>query len=205
MPTNPTDNMTIDEFESAAATAKDILQRRVEQIEAARATQPQRLTEARAKASVECTATLEEEPWTDAWTACPVTDGDGSLSGMMALPSIDGKELWGCRLAYDILDAGTDRARVEHVLDRYFTAIGGTPDHMFLVFSAALCTVAENIVPVLLDSIENQGGNYDARVHLAEAAANAWAVRIDDARKRFDAEHATNDDPDEHQPESDAQ
>ncbi|CDM76129.1 hypothetical protein [Mycobacterium marinum] len=190
--TNPANSTTID---SAVTIAGDILRRRVEEIEAARATQPRRLAEARAKAAVECAATLEEEPWTDAWAACPVTDLDGSLSGMMALPSIDGKELWGCRLAYDILDAGTDRARVEHVLDRYFSALDGKIEHLFLVFSAALCTIAENVVPEMLRVIEDHASRYDMRVTLAEAAANAWRVRIDAARDAFNAGQCNSDDP----------
>ncbi|GAB3228218.1 hypothetical protein [Mycolicibacterium hippocampi] len=133
---------------------------------------------------------LVAEPWADCWKALPMTDADtGELTGMMAIPTIDGKELWGARAAFDFLDAGDDREAVEEVLSRYFSALDGNIEHLFFVFSAALCTIAEHVMPPMLDKLEQEASDYRSRILLADAAANAWRTRAsDDLRGRDDHE-----------------
>ena len=52
------------------------------------------------------------------------------------------------------------------------------PGHTFLVCAAALKTIVNHVVPVLLDTYEDKSGDYDTRVRLADAARNAWAARV---------------------------
>ena len=46
---------------------------------------------------------------------------------MTSLPSVDGKEMWGTRLAFDLADAAGDPDLVDAVMQRYFTALHGNP------------------------------------------------------------------------------
>lgn len=183
MTTNPTDDLTLD-------AATEILRRRIEQIDRDRGHQPEFLAMAREDAEAAREEALAAEPWADCWTALPMTDADtGELTGMMALPSVNGKELWGARAAFDFLDAGEDREAIEKVLSRYFSALDGNTEHLFFVFSAALCTIAEHVVPAMLDKLENEASDYRSRVLLADAAANAWRTRAgDDLREPGDHE-----------------
>lgn len=151
-------------------------------VEHARDTQPDRLAATRVMAAQARTETLAAEPWADMWSAHPMTDMDGELTGMMALPNIDGKELWGARVAFDFLDATGDENRVKDCLDRYFTATEGNVEHLFFIFSSALCTIAEHVMPALLENLEKQASDYDSRVLFADAARNAWATRLNDPR-----------------------
>ena len=183
--------MTTDHTDSALddtiSAATDILRRRIMQIDRDRGHQPEFLEMAREDAVQARQEALNAEPWADCWTAIPMTDADsGELTGMMSLPTIDGKELWGTRLAFDILDAGEDREQVEEVLSRYFTALDGNTEHLFFIFSAALCTIAEHVVPTMLDKLEREASDYRSRILLAEAAANAWRTRATALRGRDD-------------------
>ena len=182
MNTEHTD-LTLEQMDAAVEAAHDILRRRADELEQAKATQPERLTATREEADQAREECLAAEPWAECWTAIPMTDLDnGELSGMMALPSIDGKEMWGCRAAFDFLDAGPDREAVDTVLNRYFVALDGNIEHLFFVFSAALCTIAEYVMPALLDTLEHQASDYETRVRLADASRNAWAARVNDLR-----------------------
>ena len=67
----------------------------------------------------------------------PAYSRDGELAGMMAFPNIDGKELFGTRLAFDLLGCCDDEDQVAQTLAKYFTMIKD-PSHTFLVAFAAL-------------------------------------------------------------------
>lgn len=159
-------------------TIAEQMRQRIKDIEQSRDEQPVKLAAARAAAEDARTRTLNEEPWGEAWSAIPTTDLNGELNGMMALPSIDGKELWGARCAFDFLDANGDRERIEEVLNRYFTALDANVEHLFFVFSSALCTIAEHVMPMLLENLEEYASDYVSRYLLADAARNAWATRL---------------------------
>ncbi|WP_418602463.1 hypothetical protein [Mycolicibacterium sp. SCSIO 43805] len=183
MTTDHTDS-TLDD---TVSTATDILRRRIEEIERDRGHQPEFLEMAREEAEQARQEALKAEPWADCWNAIPTTDAEtGEMIGMMSLPTIDGKELWGTRLAFDILDAGDDRSQIEEVLGRYFSALSGNTEHLFFVFSAALCTIAEHVVPAMLDKLEREASDYRSRILLADAAANAWRTRANDLRGHDD-------------------
>lgn len=181
MTTNPTTPDSLDDLDLLTASATEILRRRIEQIDRDRGHQPEFLAMARENAEAARQEALADEPWADCWAALPMTDADtGEMTGMMALPSINGKELWGARAAFDFLDAGEDREAIEEVLSRYFSALDGNIEHLFFVFSAALCTIAEHVVPAMLEKLENEASDYTSRVLLADAAANAWRTRAAD-------------------------
>lgn len=180
MTTNPT-NPSLEDNDLLSTTATEILRRRIEQIERDRGHQPEFLAMAREDAETAREEALAAEPWADCWKAIPMTDaGTGEMTGMMALPTIEGKELWGARAAFDFLDAGEDREKIEEVLSRYFSALDGNTEHLFFIFSAALCTIAEHVVPAMLDKLEHDASDYRSRVLLADAAANAWRTRAGD-------------------------
>jgi hypothetical protein len=72
-----------------------------------------------------------------------------------------------------------DEDRVCEVMNDCFAMIK-EPGHMFLVCASALETIVNHVLPTLLQQYENASGDYDARVRLADAARNAWAVRVGD-------------------------
>jgi hypothetical protein len=70
---------------------------------------------------------------------------------------------------------------VQETFDEYFSMVR-EPDHLFLVAFAALDTIANHVIPALLDTLEHQASDYNSRVRLADAARNAWTARVNDLR-----------------------
>jgi hypothetical protein len=93
---------------------------------------------------------LAAEPWHELWTALPGYSSDGELTGMLAVPSIEGKQLFGTRLAFDLLGCCDDEDQVAATLDDYFSMVK-EPDHLFLIAFAALDVIANHVVPQMLD------------------------------------------------------
>lgn len=182
MTTTDPNDVTIEEIEALSAAATDILRRRVEEIEHARDTQPERLAQARSDADVARGWALIEEPLAEQITTIASIDGRVSV----ALPNITAKELWGARLCFDLLDCGDDSDQIDAVISRLFSAAGGDPGVTMAIMSAALSTIASLVVPQLLQEIEYSGSNYDERVRLAEARAKAWNARANDLRGTHD-------------------
>jgi hypothetical protein len=181
MTTNANDPLV--DLDRAVETANQILRRRIDELEAAKTSQPDRLAKARSDAEEERGWALIEEPWETLITAIPAHNSAGERTGTaITLPSITAKELFGARLAFDMLDAGDDDDRLEAVKTRYFTELNGDTGLLFLVFAAALDTVASLIVPQLLSEIEQSGSNYTERVRLSEACAKAWSGRVSELR-----------------------
>jgi hypothetical protein len=177
--------------EELITSTLDLLRRQIEETDRARGLQSELLGKVRGDAETARQEALATEPWADCWSALPMTDaGTGELTGMMSLPTVDGKELWGARAAFDFLDAGEDREAVQGVLSRYFSALDGNVEHLFFVFSAALCTIAEHVVPAMLDKLENEASDYTSRVLITEAAANAWRTRANELDARADKDGA---------------
>lgn len=161
----------------------EALRARLDDMERARTTQPERLAMARAQAEDERIKSLAAEPWSDFVTGIPTVD----FSGMLALPTIDAKEVFGTRLAFDLLGCCADEDQVAETLREYFK-MTGDPGHMFLVCAAALETIADHVMPALLDTLEHQTGDYDARVRLADAARKAWTARVADLGEFVEAD-----------------
>ncbi|CAN5523338.1 hypothetical protein BH09ACT7_BH09ACT7_08410 [soil metagenome] len=179
MTTNQADrNMTIEEIESAADQAREFLA----QIKRSRDEQPDRLAKAREDADEARGWAILEEPWDSQWSAIPGHSVVGEITAMLAVPNITAKELFGSRLAFDILDCGDDDDRINEVLGRYFSMVQGDTGMAFLLMSSALSTIASLVVPQMLDEIEQHGSNYDTRVMLAEARAKAWRGRVSELR-----------------------
>lgn len=176
-------DMTQEEFDQVvtdAHTRLDQIRAYAKQIDEARESQPERLAEARAEADEARGWALIEEPWTELVTALPAHTQDGKRTGnAMALPSITAKELFGARLAFDILDCGDDFDRLDEVQNRYYAELSGDTGTLFLIAFAALTTIASVVMPQMLEDIEEQG-NWDARVLLAMARTRAWRDRVKD-------------------------
>jgi hypothetical protein len=153
------------------------LRRHIDEMETAKTAQPQEIADALVRRDQLRDDSLVAEPWVQLLRAVPTVDEHGDLTGMMGFPSIDAKELWGCRLAFDL--AASDGDPVD-VLSDYYTRLHGNIDHLFLVQSAALATLIEGLVRPLLDELERCGSNYVARTNVAKAAENAWSVRLDE-------------------------
>jgi hypothetical protein len=100
---------------------------------------------------------------------------------MMAFPTIEGKGLFGTRLAFDLLGCCDDEEQVSETLNDYLSMVK-EPGHLFLIAFAALSVIADHVIPQMLEVIEDQASNWDVRVTLAEAARNAWAARVNDIR-----------------------
>ncbi|MCU1697352.1 MAG: hypothetical protein JWR34_3415 [Mycobacterium sp.] len=165
-----------DELRRYAAEAEQYLAKRGQ----AKHSQPARLAEARAKANAERENALAAEPWADMITGIPTIDPEsGELTGIWGMPNIDGKEVFGTRLAFDLLGCCADEDQVAETLRECFK-MTGDPGHAFLVCAAALETIANHVMPALLDTYEDKSGDYETRVRLADAARNAWAARVAD-------------------------
>ncbi|MBU9764745.1 hypothetical protein FR943_12920 [Mycobacterium sp. TNTM28] len=182
MTTDPK-RMSLDELDSVADQARAYLAH----LEQARADQPERLAKARSEADEARGWSLIEEPWNTLISALPTYNSDGQRTGdALMLPSITGKELFGARLAFDMLDCGEDQDRLEEVKTRYFTELRGDTGLLFLVCMAALDTIAGHIVPQMVDELETHASNYDVRVMLAEARTKAWNGRVSELRGPHD-------------------
>ncbi|MDW5609730.1 hypothetical protein [Mycolicibacterium sp. D5.8-2] len=175
--------MDLDELESLSNQA----QRLLDHIRQSRDEQPARLAKAREEADEARGWALIEEPWESQITALPAHNADGKRTGnALTVPNITAKELFASRLAFDMLDAGDDYDRLEEVKTRYFDMLGGDTGSLFLVFAAALDTVASLVVPQMIEELEDHASNYDVRVMLAEARAKAWAGRVSELRGPHD-------------------
>jgi hypothetical protein len=179
MTTTPTADDDLDRISAAADQARALLAA----IETARDTQPERLAKARAEADQAADWARIEEPWDTQWSAIPGFNSRGEVSGMLALPNPTAKELFGSRLCFDLIDCGDDDEKINAVLGQYFSMVGGDTGHAFLLFSSALCTAAQLVIPQLLDEIETRASNYEIRVMLAEARAKAWNGRVSEINR----------------------
>ena len=149
-------------------------------IDEARRTQLERLARARSSAEEERMKALAAEPWADCLCAIPTIDiNSGEYSGMVSIPTVAGKELFGMRLAFDLVGCCSDEEQVADKL-REFRRMTGDPSHGLLVYAAALDFIASDLYPAMLDSYEATSGDYDARVRLAKAARSAWSARLAD-------------------------
>ena len=167
--------------------AVDRMRAQLDAIKKAREEQPAKLAAARAAADEARGWSLIEEPWHTLVSALPTYNAEGERTGgALTLPSITAKELFGARMAFDMLDAGLDTEddeRIEEVKARYFSQLNGDTGLLFLVCMAALDTIATLIVPQMVDELETHASNYDVRVMLAEARTKSWNGRVSEIRK----------------------
>ena len=161
----------------SAADLRELIAR----LDSSRAEQPARITQARAEAETARRDALSTEPWDQLLSALPAYSFDGQLTGMMAIPRVFGKELFGTRLAFDLLGCCDDEDQVADILRNYRSMIK-EPDHLFLIAFSALSVIANHVVPRLLGVIEDTASDWETRVTLAGAARNAWASRVNDIR-----------------------
>ena len=159
----------------------DELRRFVADSRRAQQSQPERLAEARARAEAEKRKALAAEPWSEVMTGVPTVDTGGELTGMLSMPTIEGKELFGTRLAFELLGCCADEERVVKTLGECFK-MTRDPRHAMFVAFAALETIATEVFPAVLDILEQETGDYEARVRLADAARSAWAARVGDLK-----------------------
>lgn len=159
---------------------KALIEKALAIIEEARRTQSESLDRARSRVDDERIKALAAEPWPDAVISIPTTNiGTGECDGMLSMPSVGGTELFGTRLAFDLLGCCGDEEQVADKL-REFRRMTGDPAHSLLVYAAALDFIATDLYPAMLDSCEATSGDYDARVRLAKAARRAWSARLAD-------------------------
>lgn len=177
-----TTNRTDDEFDAliaAGLSAADRIREQIDAMERAKASQPERLAKARSDAEEARGWALIEEPFEGQIKTMSSTDGAATL----ALPNITARELWGARLAFDLLDCGDDFDQIDAVISRLFSAANGDTGITMVIMSAALSTIASLVVPQLLEEIELGASNYEERVRLAEARAKAWNGRVSEIRE----------------------
>jgi hypothetical protein len=183
MTTEDQPDMTIEELDQLVESASDILRRRIDEMEAAKTSQPERLAKARSDAEEARGWALLEEPLDGQVSTLAGHNEYGDERSTLAIPNYVAKELWGARLAFDLLDVGDDYDEIDAVTSRLFAAAGGDPGVMMLIQAAALSTIASLIVPQLLDEIETRASNYNERVRLCEARAKAWNGRVAELRE----------------------
>lgn len=163
---------------AGVSAAKVVLEERAA-AERTRAQQPARLAAAKFAADQARECAVAAEPWADTVSVLPAHDQSGELAGMVAFPDIEAKEIWGLRLLFDLIGCSDNNADdIDSVLDRYYTLLNGDISHLFLIFSAALVTAVDTVIPMLLNNIEESGDNWEARVLLADAARKAWSLNV---------------------------
>jgi hypothetical protein len=158
-------------------------------VEKTRDEQPQRLAQARAEADEAREQSMLIEPWAEQLTALRAHRRDGQPTAeMLILPNMSAKEMFGGRLAFDALDCADDDSgeRINDVLTRLFTMVGGDTGQAMLILASALDTIASHVMPTLLDQIEQHASNWEVRVTLAEARTNAWRASLTDERHTTD-------------------
>lgn len=155
------------------------LRQYIDEIEADRQSQPKRLFDMIEAARTARKETLEAEPWDTILDAVPTVTRDGELAGILAIPHLVGKSMFGTRMAFDIASAAGDEPAVMEVLNEYFDMVRD-PDNLMLVAIDALKTFALHVLPTLLGIAEQRASDWNVRVNLADAARNAWAKRISD-------------------------
>jgi hypothetical protein len=175
MTTNHTGD-SIDPADTKAVIAQ--LEAQIEHMTKARDTQPERLAKARSDAEEARGWALIEEPLDGQVKSIASIDGTASLS----LPNITARELWGARLAFDLIDAGDDFDQIDATISRLFSAANRDAGLAMVIMSSALSTIASLVVPQLLEEIEHSGSNYNERVRLAEARAKAWNGRVEELK-----------------------
>lgn len=178
--TTTTDTAEADHILAEGLAAVDRMRAQLAAIEQARDTQPERLAAARAaaeRAREQCLADPSEQ-WLAQVRSIPTYRGDGEpTGGSLDLPTLTAKGVFGTRLAFDLLAHAGDAEAVDGIMVRYF---GMTRDtgQMFLLCAEALKTIAADIAPHLLGLLEKLGGDWDARVTLADTARIAWETRL---------------------------
>ncbi|WP_064066859.1 hypothetical protein, partial [Prescottella equi] len=155
------------------------LQQYIAEIEAAMTSQADRLFDMRAKSLIARYEMLHVEPWAEVVKAVPGYSADGEMSGLLGIPSITAKEMFGTRLAFDLASNAGDEQGIRDTLNEYLDIVGD-PENMMLVSTAALSTMATLVLPTLLEIVEQRGSNWDVRVNLVDAARNAWSKRVGD-------------------------
>lgn len=166
------ENMTVDELRDLI----DHLDAQRKQVESDRDTQPQQFHDMMLIARAAQQKAFDEEPWNDLWTALPGYTADGEIGGMLALPNLTARDLFGLRLAFEIVCA-SDEEDVLDILNEFFTHVHST-DHMFLIATAALKSIALYILPTMFEQIEQRASNWNLRVNLADALRNSWEQRV---------------------------
>lgn len=177
-----TNYYTAEESDRIIAEGLSAVERMRAQIDAmqrAKAEQPERLAKARSDAEEARGWALIEEDLASQIKTMNSANGTATL----ALPNITARELWGARLAFDLLDCGDDYDQIDAVTARLFSAANGDTGITMVIMSAALSTIASVVVPQLLEEIELGASNYDERVRLAEARAKAWNGRVSEIRQ----------------------
>lgn len=174
MTTTPTDAES-EAIIAAGLSAAERIREQIAYMKRAKASQPERLAKARSDAEEARGWALLEEPLNSQVISI---DSEIGFDPPLSLPNIAARELWGARLAFDLLDCGDDYDQIDAVIGRLFTAAGADAGVTMIIMSAALSTIASLIVPQLLEEIEQSGSNYDERVRLCEARAKAWHGRV---------------------------
>lgn len=152
-------------------------------VEPVRDEQPRLVAQARAQAEKARRQATLEEPWYSVLDAVPAYNADGHRTGhAVAMPSAAAKELWGARMAFDLLDAGDDDDLISDIQTRYYRELGGDTGCLHLVAFSALRAVAAGVVPQLLEDLEENASNHDGRVRIAEGRTKAWNARVADLR-----------------------
>lgn len=138
-----------------------------------------RLVAILALAEAEKQKALAAEPWAEVASGLPAFNSqDEPISSEQAYTA-GGIELFGVRLALDIVGGCTDQCQVEEKLDEWFSMIGD-PGHLRLVVRAALEVIGNYLVPALCHGLDQGAAEDEARVLLADAAHSAWAARVRD-------------------------
>ncbi|KIQ15326.1 hypothetical protein [Rhodococcus sp. MEB064] len=149
----------------------------IEHITERRESQPDRLFDLRGKLLVARDEALQAEPWGMFIKEIQGYTQDGEPSAVLTFPDVAAKEMFGVRLALELASQAGSESDVQETLNDYFTWIK-EPGHLFLVFSAALESMATMILPAMFEIVEDKACDYDTRTNFLATAVHSWEQRL---------------------------
>ncbi len=151
----------------------DAIQRSIED---AREGQPARIAKARDAVAAAKARCLEEQSWYSLLVVSPTYDDKGMPLGVLAQATPVAYELFGKRLAVDLI-ANPDKARA--VLDEYTRMVGVV--EMTLVAAEALVAITTELLPEIVARCENRSYDYEILPELVEMGLRVWESRAGEA------------------------
>ncbi|OHU60352.1 hypothetical protein BKG82_07850 [Mycobacteroides chelonae] len=145
-------------------------------IDEAREGQPGRIAKARDAVAAAKARCLEEQPWFSLLIVSPTYDSAGGLEGVLAQAPPVAYELFGKRLAVDLIANPTD-ARA--TIDEYTRMVGVT--EMTPIAAAALVAICTELLPEIVARSENRSYDFEILPELVEMGLRVWEARAGEA------------------------
>lgn len=151
----------------------DAIQRSIED---AREGQPARIAKARDAVAAAKARCLEEQSWYSLLVVSPTYDDKGMPLGVLAQATPVAYELFGKRLAVDLIATPTN-ARA--IIDEYAQMVGVS--EMTPIAAAALVAICTELIPEIVARSQNRSYDFEILPELVEMGLRVWESRAGEA------------------------